>query len=191
MRKRKYYLTAAIALSLLALGSATTAPLRPELEQAVLSMHPTVQKRFRAFLRAVEKSGLRVKVWSAHRGWADSYRIWQTNPQVQACCQPGQDYHFFGLAIDIGIYNSAGQLLGNSSSRSAWEATGIREIARKYGLQWGIDFSGYFDPVHFAYPYKSMAGLVAKARELYGSLSNTPGNKMPFTGIAGRSWSLA
>lgn len=159
-------------------------PLREDLEKHVRLMHPTVQKRFRSFIREVEqKTGYRVEIASAWRGWPDSLRIWQTYPQVQACCQPGQDYHMYGLAADIVLHGPNGERLGNSSSRAAWENTGIRAIARKYGLQWGIDFVGYYDPVHFAYPKWPMNAIVQRAIQKYGSLANTPGNRMDMSGL--------
>lgn len=166
-------------------------PLRKELESKVKQMHPSVRNRFRQFIREVEqKTGWRVEVVSAWRGWADSVRIWNTYPQVQACCLPGQDYHFFAMAADIVLHKN-GQRLGNSSSRQAWENTGIRKIARKYGMQWGIDFNGYFDPVHFAYPWKDMKSLVATAKKRYGSLEKTPGNRMNLLGVKNRTWKVA
>lgn len=167
-------------------------PLREDLEKKVSLMHPTVQKRFRRFIREVEKkTGYRVEIASAWRGWPDSLRIWQTNPQVQRCCQPGQDYHMYGLAADLVLHGPNGERLGNASSRAAWENTGIRAIARKYKLQWGIDFSGYYDPVHFAYPKWPMNAIVQRAKERYGSLANTPGNRMNMSGLPTRTWEIA
>lgn len=166
--------------------------LRPELEAEVSKMHPTVQQRFRNFIREVEKkTGYRVEIASAWRGWPDSVRIWSGNPQVQACCPPGQDYHMYGLAADLVLYGPNGERLGNASSRSAWEQTGIRKIARKYSLQWGIDFNGYYDPVHFAYPKWPMTAIVQKAIQQYGSLANTPGNRMSMQGLPTRTWQIA
>ena len=65
------------------------------------------------------------------------------------------------------------------------------EIARKYDLQWGIDFNGYHDPVHFAYPHKEMASLVETAKSKYGSLAETPGNRMDLAGVKNRTWKIA
>lgn len=160
-------------------------------EEKLKLMHPTVQNRFRQFIREVEKkTGYKVEIVSAWRGWPDSLRIWQTNPQVQACCPPGQDYHMYGLAADIVLHGN-GQRLGNASSRQAWESTGIRTIARKYDLQWGIDFNGYYDPVHFAYPKWPMDAIVNRAISEYGSLAKTPGNRMSMAGLPTRTWTIA
>lgn len=161
-------------------------------KQKLKDMHPSVRDRFKSFIREVEKkTGYKVEIVSAWRPWKDSLRIWQTYPQVQACCQPGQDYHMYGLAADIVLHGPNGQRLGNASSRAAWERTGIREIARKYKLQWGIDFVGYYDPVHFAYPRWPMDAIVQRARKRYGSLANTPGNRMSMAGLPKRTWKIA
>lgn len=164
---------------------------RPEITHFVKTMHPTVRKRFHDFLLELEENDIKVKVWSAYRGWDWSVAIWKKYPQVRKCCLPGHDYHFFGLAIDIAIVLPNGEYLGNSSSREKWESTGVREIARKYKLQWGIDFDGYYDPVHFAFPYKDISSLVSKAEQTYGSLKNTPGNRMDFENTFQRTWKVA
>jgi hypothetical protein len=175
-------------------------PLREELEKEVRLMHPSVQKRFRDFIREVEKkTGYRVEIASAWRGWARSVRIWETVPEVRLCCPPGNDYHFFGLAADLVLHGPNGERLGLASSRADWENTGIVEIARKYKLQWGgTKGFGYWDPVHFAYPLwyiKDPTGtketLVQRAIKNYGSLQNAEGNRIDTTGLPKREWQTA
>lgn len=169
-------------------------PLRNDLESLVTIMHPTVQDTFRAFFKEVEeKTGYKITYVSSHRGWADSLRIWNTNPDVKKCCNPGQDYHFFGLAADITLVKDS-KVLGLNTPKADWEATGIREIARKYKMQWGIDFLNYGtvgDPVHFALPLHPMNSLVSRAKEKYGSLEKAEGNKMDFTGLPVQTWKIA
>ena len=61
-------------------------PLTEEQEKFIKDLHPTVQNKFRSFIREVEeKTKYKVKITSGHRGWADSLRIWQTYPDVQRC----------------------------------------------------------------------------------------------------------
>lgn len=166
-------------------------PLRNDLESFIAIMHPSVQNTFRAFFQeAEEKTGYKVVFASSFRGWSDSLRIWRTNPKVQQCCQPGKDYHFFGLAADITLVKGS-KTLNLNASKQDWESSGIREIARKYKMQWGIDFVGYFDPVHFALPLHPMKDLVSRAIEKYGSLDKTQGNKMDFTGLPQNTWKIA
>lgn len=160
-------------------------PLTEEQEKFIKDLHPTVQNKFRSFIREVEeKTKYKVKITSGHRGWADSLRIWQTYPDVQKCCQPGKDFHFFGLALDLGlIHPTTGEMLTMSSPAEKWQSTGVGEIAKKYNLRWGIYFPGYYDPIHFDYGVYKMADLVSRAEQLNGSLQNTQGNRMNLTGI--------
>ena len=169
------------------------APLRTELERFVGIMHKDVAKPIRDFIREVEATtGYRVEVASSHRGWNWSQQIWNSNPSVQACCPVGRDYHFFGFAIDIVLHGPLGRL-GLAAPRSSWEATGIRAIARKYKLQWGIDFAGYYDPVHFALPLYGINDLVNRAVQKYGSLQacGENGPNIDTTGLSLRTWQIA
>jgi hypothetical protein len=168
-------------------------PLRNDLESTVALMHPSVQSTFRAFFQDVETIlGYKIVYVSSYRGWADSYKVWSTNSEVQKCCQPGQDYHFFGLSADITI-SKDNKVLGLNTPKADWEATGIREIARKYKMRWGIDFAfgTVGDPIHFDLPLHPMADLVKRAKEKYGSLEKAEGNKMDFTGLPTQTWKIA
>lgn len=192
MNKKLIFIAAGIGIIFASFsGSLIVKKLRPELEKYIITMHPLVQNRFRNFINDVEtQTGYRVEFASSHRGWADSVRIWQTYPQVQACCKPGQDYHFFGMAADLVLYGN-GKRLGNNSLKSDWENSGVRQVARKHKMQWGIDFNGYFDPVHFALPLYNMTDLVNRAISVYGSLENAQGNRINTSGLKERTWQIA
>jgi len=154
-------------------------PLRQQLENYVKLMHVTVQNRFRSFLRDFEKErpGWKVTPTSSLRGWESSLRIWNTYPEVQRCCKPGRDHHMFGFAFDLVLTSPKGQVANLSpGTKPIWKESGIKEIAARYGLQWGIGFNGYFDPVHFAYPIYNIDQLVGAAIAQYGSLEKT-GNR--------------
>lgn len=190
-----------LLLILLIIPKAKPSPLRPELEKFILKMHPEAQDRFREFVRDVEKdTGWIVEIASGHRGFLQAERIFNTIPAVRACCPLGTDWHFYGLALDI-VLHKDNQRLGLAASRAAWEATGIRKIAKKHCLRWGIDFNGYYDPVHFdfpAYNLNNAGGLVADLRAKYGSqfpsIIGDNGNKInlqkyKLTGKAKCGWS--
>lgn len=192
MNRKLIYIAAGLGIILASLkGNLMVKKLRPELEKYIEIMHPLVQNRFRNFINDIEnQTRYKVKITSSHRGWADSLRIWQTYPQVQACCRVGQDYHFFGMAADLVLYDS-NIILGNNSSRNDWENSGVRQVARKHKMQWGIDFNGYFDPVHFALPLFNMNDLVNRAISIYGSLQNAQGNRLNVIGLKYRKWEIA
>lgn len=177
--KNKKFWAGMLALAALWPSSCT---IRPELELFIKQMNPAVQNRFRCFLAAVEQAGWTVRVWSSWRGWQKSVAIWQTNPKVQACCRPGYDYHYFGLAIDITISKGTTNLT-MASPREAWMASGIGEIAKRFDLRWGIDFRGYYDPVHFDYPKWKINDLVAQQQRQFGGLQNDGGNRIDLSSV--------
>lgn len=182
-------LLAVLLLLAIFLYNPFSAPLREDLEKYVRNLHPSIQSKYRSFIRDIERRGYKAEIASCWRGWPDSLRIWQNDPKVQQCCQPGKDYHYMGMACDIVIYTPSGQRLGNASSRADWEATGIPQLAQeKYGLQWGGQpgFS-YWDPVHFAWAKYPMTELVKRTEETCGSLAGDCGNKISLTGLTTRT----
>lgn len=159
--------------------------LREELEVKIRLLHPAVQDKFRDFVAEVEQTGHKVVITSTHRGYDKSLYIWNTNPQVRACCAVGKDYHFYGLAMDLGILTPNNVFLNMASPKASWEATGIRQIARKYKMRWGIDFYGYYDPIHFDIPLHDVNDMYNRAISKYGSLPAIAdnANTLDFSGL--------
>lgn len=135
-----------IALFTLAAVLMTTSstPTIPEKWALARNLHPQAQARFLNLLLAIEAAGYRVELTS-------SYRL------------GGNDYHGFGLALDMNIIHIAtGQRYGMSvgkTSKADWEATGIPALIRAHGFRWGGDFvtpwtdlngkqHAAYDPVH-------------------------------------------
>jgi hypothetical protein len=119
--------------------------LKVEQENFVRDLHPAFQNKFRQFIRDVEQSGWSVIVTSGYRTFA---RQAQLRAQDSRNAQPGLSLHNYGLAIDINAQRGA-TWLRKASSRKAWVDSGIPAIAKRHGLRWGGDFTGYHDPVHF------------------------------------------
>jgi len=168
--------------------------LREELEKHISLLHPSVQNKFRDFVNEVEnKTGHKVVTTSSHRGYDKSLYIWNTNSQVRLCCRVGYDYHFYGLALDLVLVSPSGVYLGMTTPKQTWENTGIREIARKYDMRWGIDFNGYYDPVHFDIPLYDVNDMANRAISKYGSIQATAdnGNKLDFSGLSKRNYNPA
>jgi hypothetical protein len=171
--------------------------LRPELEVWIDKLHPIVQNRFRAFIKDIEETTpYTVKIFSSHRGYDQAASLKARLPELATCCPVGGDYHFYGFAIDLGLDNGKGKVLGLNSPKSEWEATGIRKIARKHGLRWGIDFLGYRspsdDPVHFDWPAYSISALQKAAIQQFGSIRETGnrGNRLNLKGVPTKSQEL-
>jgi len=167
--------------------------LREELEAKIRLLHPAVRNMFRDFVAEVEQTGHKVVITSTHRGYQKSLNIWNTNPQVRACCAVGKDYHFYGLAMDLGLLTPNGVFLNMASPKASWEATGIRQIARKYKMRWGIDFYGYYDPIHFDIPLHDVNDMYNKAISKYGSLPaiGDNANTLDFSGLAKKNYQPA
>lgn len=167
---------------------------RDELEDYIKLLHPEVQDKFRNFVAEVEeKTGYKVVITSTHRGYIKSLYVWNTNPQVQACCPIGKDYHFYGLAMDLGLMSPNGVFLNMYSPKADWEKTGIREIARKYKMRWGIDFYGYYDPIHFDIPLHDVNDMYNRAIAKYGSVAaiGDNGNRLDFSGLPKKTYNPA
>jgi hypothetical protein len=115
----------------------------PEKWALARNLHPQAQARFLKLLEAIEARGYRVELTS-------SYRL------------GGNDYHGFGLALDLNIIHLAtGQRYGMSvgkTKKADWEATGVPALIRSMGFRWGGDFTtpwmhqgvlhAAYDPVH-------------------------------------------
>ncbi len=146
-------------------------------------LHDTAKPIFAQFVEEVEqKTGWKVWITSSYRTFAHQQRLKQENPKNAT---PGLSWHNYGFAIDINLKKD-GQQIRKASSRREWEATGIKQIAEKYNLFWGIDIVGYHDPVHFdvsriiksRYNLKT-ADLQALAKKQFGSeWDRIEGNKI-------------
>lgn len=168
--------------------------LKEEQEVFIRNLHPTVQNKFRNFVIEVQqKTGYKVQITSGHRGYDKSLQIWNTNPLVRACCAVGKDYHFYGLALDLILVHPNGTTLNLISPKQSWENTGIREIARKYKMRWGIDFYGYYDPIHFDIPLHDVNDMYNRAVSKYGSIQavGENGKRLDFSGLAKKTYQPA
>jgi hypothetical protein len=169
----------------------TASSLSAQQEQFIHGLHPSVRNRFRKFIADIEKQGWQVEIASCHRGWAKSLHLWNTLPEVKACCQPGRDYHYMGLACDLVLHGPNGQRLGLNSSRAAWEASPAPALAKKHGLRWGgLPGFSYWDPVHFDYPAYTMDSLVQRVEQTCGSLQGDCGNSISHAGLVPRQFQV-
>jgi D-alanyl-D-alanine dipeptidase len=105
---------------------------------------------FTTFIHDIEaKTDWEVLITSGYRDEEKQAILKKMNPKNAAA---GKSKHNFGKAIDICVFRRNGlftQWLVKNSSKKAWEASQITEIAKAHKLNWGGDFSNYHDPVHF------------------------------------------
>lgn len=125
-------------------------------------LHPQAQKRFLDLLNAIVAKGYRVVLTSAYRAG-------------------GNDYHGFGLALDLNLVHVAtGRWYRSTDDKATWESTGVPTLIRKLGFRWGGDFvtpwvyqgkvHAAYDPVHVDLgAVYDMTKLRARALQLAGS----------------------
>jgi hypothetical protein len=107
------------------------------------------------FINAINESGYIVIIAGADsvaRTYEQQVRLWNANKHNAV---PKTSKHEFGKAIDINVRNiKSGKQVYKKSSLAEWEATGVPQLARTMGFQWGDSrhigqFGNYIDRVHF------------------------------------------
>lgn len=120
--------------------------LKPEQKGYIDKLHKKAQFKFSKFIDRVEKeTEYNIIITDSYRSFLEQQKEHEADPNNPA---PGHSMHDFGFAIDINATNGT-SYLRKSSSKEAWEKTGIPNIARDMGLVWGGDYKSYHDPVHF------------------------------------------
>lgn len=120
--------------------------LKPEQEVYISKLHKKAQAKFRKFIdRVEEETDYNVIITDGYRTFLEQQKEHEEEANNPA---PGHSLHDFGFALDINATNGT-SYLRKSSSKEAWEKTGIPQIAREMGFIWGGDYKSYHDPVHF------------------------------------------
>ena len=135
-------------------------------------LNPVARKKFEQLIAAIQAKGYTVKVNSSYRSFARQNQI-KNNPNDPDhdpnAATPGYSYHNWGLALDLQV-SKDGVTYGKSTSDALWLATGIPQLAKTLGMRWGGDaFGSYQDAVHFDYPVKDSATLLAMAKQQFGT----------------------
>ncbi len=106
--------------------------------------------RFTHFVDAIEKeTDWKVEIISGLRTKEEQIQLKRDNPRNASV---KKSRHVLGRAVDLNLYRRNGFRfirLKKSNSKGSWIATGIPEIAKRYGLLWGGTYRNYHDPVHF------------------------------------------
>lgn len=140
-----------------------TKPFDKRSETNIGTLVPRARKQARKFLRAVLVADLNVRIIDGSRTFASQdalYAKGRTRPgTVVTNARGGFSNHNFGIAWDIGIFDSDGKYLTESPDYSKAGA-----IGRAQGLEWGGDWKGIVDRPHFqcrsALPIAAMRTLV-------------------------------
>jgi hypothetical protein len=117
-------------------------------EDEIKTVSSEVNKTFDHFIKAIEtETDWNVHITSGKRSRAEQEKLYHQNKKN---AKPGTSKHELGLALDINLYSTFTlQHIRKADSKSAWEATGVPAIAKRFGLKWGGEFRTYHYPVHF------------------------------------------
>jgi peptidoglycan L-alanyl-D-glutamate endopeptidase CwlK len=116
-------------------------------EANIQTLLPAAQRKAREFMNAVQGVGATVKIISGTRTFAEQDELFRQGrdlpgPKVTNA-RGGQSNHNFGVAWDIGIFQS-GQYLGESPLYAQ-----LGQIGKGLGLEWGGDWAHFRDEPHF------------------------------------------
>ncbi len=147
-----------------------------EQEMFLQDLNPDAIEIFKKFIAEVEsKLPYKALLTSGYRSFPKQAELHKENPDNAIA---GKSMHNYGAALDLNLISKKdGSRIVKSSPRTIWEKTGILEIAKKYGLKWGGDIAGYYDPVHFEVPYGGDK-LYAKAIKQFGKEDKIIGNRL-------------
>ena len=116
-------------------------------EKTIASLLPEVQPIARALVQKAALSGIKIKVISGLRTYAEQdalYAQGRTKPgNIVTNAKGGYSNHNFGIAFDIGVFEGS-QYLGESSK---YQAVGV--LGMDLGLEWGGNWKTIVDQPHF------------------------------------------
>ncbi len=120
-------------------------------------LHPQFKDKAAEFFARVEKEkGLKMIATSGLRTFAEQAALKAQNSKNAAV---GLSDHNYGFALDLNVLDKNGKpILLKATPKAEWEKSGIPQIAKSMGMEWGGDYAGYYDPVHFALAPKGMKG---------------------------------
>lgn len=153
-------------------------------EKYLKELHPAAQEIFRNFINLIQsQTDYAVVINSGYRSFArqSSIKYDRSDPDYDPqAATPGLSHHNYGMALDIKLQNGTITLSKRNTTKKAWEATGVVDIAKKLNLRWGGNFGGYNDYVHFDLGNQYITSdLLAKAKLQFGDdNSRIQGNKV-------------
>ena len=116
-------------------------------EKTIASLLPEVQPIARALVQKAALSGIKIKVISGLRTYAEQdalYAQGRTKPgKIVTNAKGGYSNHNFGIAFDIGVFEGS-QYLEESSK---YQAVGV--LGMDLGLEWGGNWKTFVDQPHY------------------------------------------
>ena len=119
----------------------------PRSEKYIATLLPDVQPIARALVQKAAQGGIRIKVISGLRTYAEQdalYAQGRTQPgPIVTNARGGYSNHNFGIAFDVGVFEGA-KYLGESAK---YKAVGV--LGMDLGLEWGGNWKTIVDQPHF------------------------------------------
>jgi peptidoglycan L-alanyl-D-glutamate endopeptidase CwlK len=141
-------------------------------EKVIATLLPAVWPIARALVQRAAQNGIRIKVISGLRGYAEQdalYAQGRTTPGRKVTnARSGYSNHNFGIAFDIGVFEGS-KYLAESTKYKAVGALGM-----DLGLEWGGNWKTISDQPHFQLRPAWADGLSEKQMmvELRGRIDN-------------------
>jgi peptidoglycan L-alanyl-D-glutamate endopeptidase CwlK len=139
-------------------------------EQRINTLHPMIRNEARAFINDCETQGIKLRVTAGFRSIDEQNKLYakgRTEPgKVVTNARGGQSFHNYGLALDVVEMKDGVTPLWNNTN---WEKIG--SIGKKYGFEWGGDWTSFTDKPHFQ---KTFGNDLAQLQARYNA-GNLPG----------------
>lgn len=122
-------------------------PVDPRSEKVIATLLPEVQPMARALVQKAALSGIRIKVISGFRTYAEQdalYAQGRTAPgSVVTKARGGYSNHNFGIAFDVGVFE------GNTYLDDSPKYKAVGVLGTDLGLEWGGNWKTIVDQPHF------------------------------------------
>lgn len=120
-------------------------------EDIINRLHPKIRGKTRAFIKASEKKGYKLKITSGLRTFEEQDNLYAkgrtSSGNIVTNARAGSSYHNFGLAFDVVEIVNGSAIWDNPN----WKEIG--NLGKKYGFEWGGDWTGFVDKPHFQFTY--------------------------------------
>jgi len=116
-------------------------------EQIIKKLHPKIRNRARAFINEAEKQGMKVKLTSGKRTYAEQDKLYAkgrtTAGGIVTNAKAGYSWHNFSLAFDTVLIENG---KANYNTKN-WKKLGA--LGKTFGFEWGGDWKSFLDLPHF------------------------------------------
>lgn len=144
-----------------------------KLDDLLRDFHPEAKERFQNFFTELKENypGYYALVNSIYRTPKRSKEIKNEKGETQSVAE--NSYHNWGAAIDFNIVTPENETLSMKGDYAQWKNHGIPDLASKYGIAWGGEFSDRAlkeDSVHFYIPFEF--SIINKNIELVSEITS-------------------